>query len=427
MARTHHRLNSLAIARAHLPGYVPDGGGLYLQISTAGTKSWIFRYTLNKRRREMGLGAFPAVGLSDARQGATSARTLVAAGRDPIDAREAERARQRLLAATGITFDKATELYIADHESTWRNEKHRQQWRNTLATYASPSIGSLAVGSIGTPAVTRILDPIWQKKPETASRVRGRIERILDWSKVRGYRDGENPARWRGHLDKVFPPRRKLVRVKHHAAIPIDDMPAVYARLRDARGIAARAARFTILTAARAGETTGATWPEIDLAGAVWTVPADRMKARRDHRVPLSREALAILEELKDFTSPGRVFPGQRAGRPLSIAAISKTIKEAAVAHAKTIEEAGGPVVTGGLATTHGCRSTFKDWASERTNFPGEVSEMALAHTIGDETEAAYRRGELLKKRAALMQAWASFIATPRKADNVVELARSAA
>jgi integrase len=343
----------------------------------------------------MGLGPYPAVSLAAARESAAVARSMAKAGRDPIAAREAERARQRLEVARGITFDQAARQFIDAHESSWKNSKHRQQWPNTLKTYASPKIGSLWVGAIGTPEVTGILDPIWKAKPETAFRVRGRIERILDWCKVRGYCTGENPARWRGHLDKVFPPRAKVRKVKHHAAVPIDDMPTVYARLREANGVAALAARFTILTAARVGETTGATTAE--LKPDVWSIAAERMKADRNHNVPLSREAKSVLEEAAEMRIDHRLFPGHRKNRPLSHTAVIKALRSAGA----------------GKATTHGCRSTFKDWASERTSFPSEVSEMALAHIVGDKVERAYRRGELMEKRRALMEQWAIFVTTP--------------
>jgi integrase len=387
------------------PGYHGDGGGLYLQVAPAGSKSWIFRFALAGRRREMGIGSFPSVSLAAAREAASKARALVKAGKDPIAVREAEKAHARLQAARGVTWNKAVDQFLKAHLSSWRNPKHRQQWRNTLDTYAKPVFGGLAVAEIGTPEVTKVLDPIWQEKPETASRVRGRIERILDWSKVRGYRTGENPARWRGHLDKVFPPRAKLRKVRHHAAVPIDDLPAVYENLTKANGIAAKALRFTILTAVRPGETTGGTWPEVDRKAALWTIPAHRMKADKEHRVTLSKEALAILEEMAELRTGLFIFPGHKEKRPLSLTALSKALKAAG----------------GGTATVHGMRSTFKDWASERTSFPSEVSEMALAHSIGDKVEAAYRRGELLKKRAAMMQQWATFVRTPQRG-NVVSI-----
>ena len=345
----------------------------------------------------MGLGPFPAVSLAAARSAAAEARGLAKAGKDPIEARDAQRARQRLLEAQGVTWGEAVEQFLNGHAATWRNPKHRQQWRNTLDTYAGPVLGRLAVAAIDTPQVVRVLDPIWHEKPETASRVRGRIERVLDWSKVRGYRQGDNPARWRGHLDKVFPTRASVRKVRHHPAVPIDALPAVYAQLCKAEGIAAKALRFAILTATRPGETLGALWPEIDAKVAIWTIPGERMKAGTEHRVTLSRQALAIVAELGGVRTGRRVFPGHLTGRPLSLTALSKALKAAG----------------GGKATPHGtARSTFKDWATERTNAPGEVSEMALAHTIGDKVEAAYRRGELLTKRAALMQQWATFLST---------------
>lgn len=410
LRRALQQLTARAVEKATSPGYLGDGGGLYLQVTEAGSKSWIYRFAMAGRRREMGLGPYPAISLATARDLAAEARSLAKAGTDPIDAREAVRARQRLHQARGVTWDKAVDQFLAAHEGTWRNPKHRQQWRNTLTTYASPKIGALPVAAIDTPDVTKVLDPIWHKKPETASRVRGRIERVLDWAKVRGLRQGENPARWRGHLDKIYPARGKVRKVKHHTALPIDELPAVYAKLCKSEGIAAKAQRFTILTAVRASVTTGARWPEIDLKAAIWTVPAKRMKTDKEHRVPLSPEALAILDEMAEVRTSDRVFPGQRRGRPLSLTSLSKALSAAG----------------GGDATTHGSRSTFKDWASERTSFASEVSEMALAHAIGDKVEAAYRRGELMQKRAAMMAAWASFLTSPPKGGKVVPLGKRA-
>lgn len=398
MRRALHQLSARAIARAKPPGYLHDGGGLYLQITDTDARSWVYRFALAGRRREMGLGPFPSVTLAAARRVATDARALVAAGSDPIVARDAQRARQRLQEARGVTWDQAVEQFLTAHEKTWRNPKHRQQWRNTLATYAGPVMGGLSVAAIDTPEVTKVLDPIWHEKPETASRVRGRIERVLDWSKVRGYRTGENPARWRGHLAQVFPSKGKVRKVRHHPAVPIDSLPAVYARLKASDGMGAKAARYIILTAARPSEGTGARWPEIK--DALWTVPAARMKADKDHRVPLAAEALSIIDELAELRTHrnGYIFAGGRAGRPISLTSLTKALRAAG----------------GGNATVHGtARSTFRDWASERTSFPREVSEMALAHAIDDKVEAAYRRGELLEKRRALAEQWARFLRTP--------------
>ena len=372
--RRFQRLTTLSITRAKTPGYIHDGSGLYLQVAPAGSKSWIFRFSLGGKRREMGLGPYPGVSLAAARQLASSAHSLVRVGKDPIAARDAERARKRLEDARAITFDQAADQYIAANEPGWRNDKHRDQWRTSLATFASPVIGKMPVADIGVTEVMRVLEPLWREKTETGSRVRGRIERVLDWAKVRGYRTGENPAQWRGHLDKLLPARRKVQKVKHHAAVAIDDLPAVYAKLADLDSMTALALRFAILTAARAGEVTGARWSEIDMEAKVWTVPSDRIKAGKTHRVPLSREAMEILTRVRAMATGTFVFPGWVAGRPLSIASMLKVLK----------------VAGGGDATVHGFRSTFRDWASERTPYPRDVAEMALAHAIGDKVEAAY-------------------------------------
>jgi integrase len=413
LRRALHKLSARDVERAKSAGYLHDGGGLYLQITETGARSWVYRFALSGRRRDMGLGAYPATSLATARSLATGARALVAAGSDPIAAREAERARQRVQAARGVTWAKAAEQFIEAHRPTWRNAKHAQQWTNTLEKYASPVVGTLALAEIDTGHITRILDPIWHTKPETASRVRGRVERVLDWCKVRGYRTGENPARWRGHLDQVYPAKGKVRKVRHHPAVPIDDLPAVYAGLKASTGVAAKAVRYCILTAARPSEGAQARWPEIDRPGALWTVPADRMKAHKDHRAPLSGEALEILAELIEVRTrrDGHVFPGHKGGKPVSLTAMSKALRTAG----------------GGKATVHGtARSTFKDWSSERTSFPNEVSEMALAHTIDSKVEQAYRRGELMGKRRALMTAWANYLTTPSRGDKVVPLGKRA-
>lgn len=375
-------------------------------MTAAGRKSWIFRYALAGRRPEMGLGPYPDVSLAAARKAASEARSLVKAGQDPIAARDAERTRQRLESARGLTFDQAAKQFLDGHEATWRSEKHRQQWRGTLDAYVSPIIGAASVADLNTADVMRVLDPIWKTTPETASRLRGRIERVLDWAKVRGFRNGENPARWRGHLDKVFPARAKARPTVHHAAVAIDDLSATYARLCKSRGMAAIALRFAILTAARAGEVTGATWAEIDLQEKVWTIPAARMKAGREHRVPLSSEAVEILTARREAALGNLVFPGWRNGKPLAVSSMLKALRGAG--HAS--------------ATVHGFRSSFRDWTAERTDTPRDVAEMALAHSIGNNVEAAYRRGELMTKRAVLMQRWATFATTPWQPAEVVPL-----
>ena len=327
---------------------------------------------------------------------AADARSLVRAGKDPIAARDAERTRKRLEDARAITFDQAADRFIAANEPGWRNDKHRDQWRNTLATYASPVIGKMPVADIGVTEVMRVLEPLWREKAETGSRVRGRIERVLGWATVRGYRTGENPAQWRGHLDKLLPARRKVQKVKHHAAVAIDDLPAVYAKLAQLDSMTALALRFAILTAARAGEVTGARWSEIDMEAKVWIVPSDRIKAGKTHRVPLSREAMEIITRVRTTATGTFVFPGWVAGRPLSLTSLLKVLKAAG----------------GGDATTHGLRSTFRDWASERTHYPRDVAEMALAHAIGDKVEGAYRRGDLFERRKLMMEGWAKFVQT---------------
>jgi integrase len=394
--RRFQRLTTLSITRAKTPGYIHDGGGLYLQVAPAGSKSWIFRFSLGGKRREMGLGPYPGVSLAAARQLAAGAHSLVRAGKDPIAARDAERARKRLEDARAITFDQAAEQFIAANEPGWRNDKHRGQWRTSLAAFASPIIGKMSVADVGVTEVMRVLEPLWREKTETGSRVRGRIERVLDWAKVRGYRTGENPAQWRGHLDNLLPARRKVQKVKHHAAVAIDDLPAVYAKLAQLDSMTALALRFAILTAARAGEVTGARWSEFNIEAKVWTVPSDRIKAGRTHRVPLSQDAMEILAWVRPMATAALVFPGWVAGRPLSLTSMLKVLKLAG----------------GGDATVHGFRSTFRDWASEHTNYPRDVAEMALAHSIGDRVEAAYRRGDLFERRKLMMEDWATFVRT---------------
>jgi integrase len=301
-------------------------------------------------------------------------------------------ARVRLEAARGMSFRECAERMITSHEAAWRNPKHRAQWRSTLATYCYPIFGDLPVAEVDTGLVLKALETIWTTKPETAGRVRGRVEAVLDWAKARGYRDGENPALWRGHLDKLLPNRRKVRRVRNHPAMPYEDLPAFMSELRLRDGMGARALEFTILTAARTSEAIGARWSEIDLIGAMWTVPAERMKAGKEHRVPLPQAALDLLKALPrdgEF-----VFAGGRAGRPLSNMAMLELLRG---------------MKAGSAYVPHGFRSSFRDWCAERTNYPSEVAEAALAHAIESRVQAAYRRGDLLEKRKRLMEDWASF------------------
>ena len=392
MARTVGKLTALKVSRPLKPGMYADGAGLYLQVTGAGAKSWLYRFSLQGKAREMGLGSLSAVSLSEARIKAGECRRLREEGVDPIEARKVRREQAALDAAKSITFKEAAANYIASHRAGWRNEKHASQWENTLATYAEPVLGRVSIQAIDTTLVLKVLEPIWKTKPETASRLRGRIEAILDWAKVRGLRQGENPARWRGHLDHLLPARSKVRRVKHHAALSYAELPDFIAKLRAQEGVAARALEFTILTAARTGDTIGAVWYEVNTSDKVWTVPADRMKAGKEHRVPLSSRALAILREGHDMQTSDYVFPGGKAGKPLSNMAMTEVLRRMGRRD----------------ITVHGFRSTFRDWAAERTNFPSEVVEMALAHAVGDKVEAAYRRGDLFEKRRRLMAEWAS-------------------
>jgi integrase len=388
----------------------PDGGGLYLRVTEDGNKNWVYRFMLNGRPRWMGLGPLALYGLQEARQKAVDARRLRHEGIDPIETRRAVRARERLDAAKAMTFSQCAEAYLTAHRAGWRNAKHAGQWEATLATYAEPIMGALPVQAIDTALVMKALEPVWREKPETASRLRGRIEAILNWARVRGYRDGENPARWRGHLDHLLPARSKVRKVEHHAALPYAALPGFLVSLREQEGIAARALEFAILTAARTGEVLGARLDEIDTAAKVWTIPADRMKAHKEHRIPLSVRAFEILEDVKQADGEHLYFfPGAKLGKPLSNMAFLMLLRRMKRAD----------------LTAHGFRSSFRDWAAERTGFPGEVAEMALAHSISGKVEAAYRRGDLFEKRRKLMEAWAQFCAAPAADAKVVPMPRS--
>lgn len=402
----HNKLSAAGVNALKEQGRYADGLGLYLQVSSSGTKSWLFRFQRDGQPRQMGLGPLHTVSLADARQQAAQARRMLLDGIDPIEARQAARARARTEAAKGISFRQCAERYIAAHEAAWRNDKHRAQWRSTLETYCHPIFGDLPAAAIDTGLVLKALEPIWTSKPETASRVRGRVESVLDWATVRGHRAGENPARWRGHLDKLLPARSKVARIKHHAALPYGELPAFMEELRGRDGIAARALEFAILTAARTGEVIGARWSEVDLAAKVWTIPGERMKGGREHRIPLSQRALELLERLPREKDGEFVFMGGRKGKGLSNMALLETLRR----------------MECGDLTAHGFRSTFRDWAAETTGYPSEVVEMALAHAIGSKVEAAYRRGDLFEKRRRLMQEWAGYCASPMRQSDVVPM-----
>jgi integrase len=406
MARTVGRLKALEIPRIREPGLYADGGGLYLQVGGGGTRSWTYRFMLNGKAREMGLGSLSVVSLSEARRKAGEARRLRADGVDPIEARLAARQRVRLDAAKMMTFKECTEAFITDKGAGWHSAKHAHDWRASLEQHAYPVLGSLPVGDIDTTLVLKVLEPIWKTRTETASRVRGRIESVLDWATVRGHRQGDNPARWRGHLAHLLSRRSKVQPVVHHAALPYTELPTFMGQLERQKGVAARALTFTVLTATRSGETLHATWDEIDLANKIWIIPASRMKTGKEHRVPLSDRALTCASAMRLLASEGQglVFPG-RAGRPLSDTAMRRVLAD----------------MGRGDLTVHGFRSSFRDWAAETTHFPNEMLEMALAHAVGSKVEAAYRRGDLFLKRRQLMDAWAAFQARP-VGENVVPL-----
>jgi len=386
-------------------GWHADGGNLYLLVRGT-SRSWVFRYTspTDNKRKNMGLGSLEAVSLARARELAREYRALAKDRQNPVDpmqlladakaARLGKQAKQK-------TFKECAELYLELHRSGWANAKHAQQWENTLCTYTYPLIGDIIVSDIDTGHVSSCLLPIWKTKTETAKRLRGRIENILDWAKVSGYRDGNNPAQWRGHLDKLLPAPTKIAKVTHYPALPYEKIGTFMMELRGRSGVAARALEFTILTAGRSGEIRNASWDEFDLNKRLWTIPAERMKMRREHEVPLSDAAISILKALPRTASP-YVFPGAREHKPMSDMTMSKVIRRM------------GDQTT----TVHGARSTFRDWAAETTAYPREVVEMALAHSIENKVEAAYRRGNLLAKRSRLMDDWAKYCAVVLAEEN---------
>jgi integrase len=386
-------LTALKVTRIRELGMYPDGGGLFLQV-TKGGRSWVYRYMIAGQSREMGLGSAASISLAEARRRRDDAKRQRDLGIDPIEQRRNERVKALLDAARAMTFREAASAYIDAQKAAWRNAKHRDQWTSTLESYAFPVFGRVSVQSVDTALVLKALEPIWAVKPETASRVRGRIEVILDWAKVRGFREGENPARWRGHLSMILPARSKVRKVVHHASLPYQEIVAFMADLRARESIAARALEFAILTAARTGEVLGAGWSEIDFDARTWVVPEDRMKAGRQHRVSLSDAAIKLLNHVRQHRrDDDLLFPGLKRGKPLSNMALLAVLRR----------------MKRDDLTTHGFRATFKTWAAERTNFAREVVEAALAHVNGDKVEAAYQRGDLFDKRQKLMSAWAEF------------------
>jgi integrase len=398
------KLTSIVAGKVTKAGLTPDGGGLYLSVrpSTDGgyNRSWVVRYAgADGKRREAGLGRFPDVSLATARERAAEIRSLAASGKDPLVEREIARAAAKIEAARLTTFKDCAEAYVRAHEETWSNAKHAWQWTNTLRKHAYPVLGDLPVNAVDSALVLKVLDPIWSKTPETANRLRGRIELVLSWAKARGLREGDNPAAWRGNLQHALPAPGKVRPRGHHAALPIAKMPGFYKDLDAIHQMSARALAFTILTAARTSEVLGAKWEEFDLAARVWTVPAGRMKGKREHRVPLSEEALRVLGRTRAPRAGDFVFEGVRFGRPLSNMSMLMLLRR--MGHAEL--------------TAHGFRSTFRDWCAEHTNWPREVAEAALAHIVADKVEAAYRRGDLLEKRAQMMNQWGDFVTASLK------------
>jgi integrase len=412
--REGNKLSAAAVRNAKDPGLYGDGHGLYLQVSAFGTKAWLFRYMIDGKARKMGLGAIHTVSLAEARKRAADARLKVHDGIDPIQERETARVGQKLEAARAMTFKECVDKYIEENRPSWKNDKHADQWvasfnqtkrGKTVFPAATQAINDLPVSVIDTALMLKVLKPIWTRTPESASRIRGRIERVLGWATVHGYRSGENPARWRGHLKEALASRSVESAVKHHDALPYAAMPEFMAAVRDKSGVSARALEFTILAAARTGEVIGARWSEIseveieigegDRKRAekiwVWQIPAERMKAGKAHRIPLSERALEILSALPregDF-----VFLGAGTGKPLSNMAMLELVRG----------------MRGKGATVHGFRSTFRDWAAEQTSYPNELCEIALAHAVSDKTEATYRRGDMMKKRRRLMADWSTY------------------
>jgi integrase len=397
------KLSAARVAKAVKAGQrgrLGDGGGLFLQVTTTGAASWVFRFTEGGRERWLGLGPLHAVSLADARAKARMFRGQRVDGIDPI----AEAAKRKAARASMVTFAVAADRFADAYGAGWRNAKHRAQWRSSLKAYADPIIGRLPVGGIETADVMRVIEPLWAAKTQTGDRLRNRIERVLDWAGAQGLREGPNPARWRGHLDHLLPASRKVAPIRHHAAMPYAELPSFMAKLREQDGTAARALEFLILTAARSGEVLGAQWEEIDLAERTWTIPGSRMKAGKEHRVALSARAVEVITGIEGPRT-GAIFRRPR-GDTLGVLAMDRTAK----------------LLAPGI-TIHGFRSSFRDWAAERTNFPREICETALAHNVGNSVENAYRRSDLIEKRRALMDTWATFCTKPAPAGEVVPIA----
>lgn len=401
MPKKAEELGALQVSRLTKPGGHAVGGvaGLQLSVTESGARSWVLRATVDGKRREMGLGGYPDVTLAMARERARDARTKIFEGTDPIQQRERVRSAAAAAKAKARTFDQCVDAYIKAKAEEWKNAKHAAQWKSTLDSYASPVFGGVLVEDVDLTQVLTVLEPIWSQKTETASRVRGRIETILDWARARGYRTGENPARWRGHLDQLLAKPRKIKNVQHHPAVPVDQALDFAVALQKIEGMSARCLEFAFLTAARSGEARGARWGEIDLEAKLWVVPPERMKGKKEHRVPLTKQAWALLEKLPRIEGTDLLFPGRKPQQPLSDMSLTACMRRMEFKDAK-----------GSICVPHGCRSTFRDWVADHTSYPRDLAEMALAHTIDSAVEAAYRRSDMLRKRRAMMQAWADFL-----------------
>ena len=411
MGRKIERLTARAAALATAPGMYPDGNGLYLAVARGGSRSWILRYRYDGKRHDAGLGSYPLIGLADARQRANALRRKLADRIDPLAERRTKAAGERVRAMKTRTFRQCVDGYLEAHSAAWRGGRQDAQWRQSLSKYAYPLIGDMPVADIDVSAVLAVLKPMWLTRTETGTRVRERIERVLDAATTAGYRPGEpNPARWRGHLDTLLPKRSKVQVEQHHPALPYVEIGAFMAGLRARRGIDARAMEFLILTAARSGEVLKMRWQEIDLKAKVWTIPPEHSKTNREHRVPLSDAAVLLLETLAAISRNDFVFPGSHG--PLSRTTFNKLL----------VGKMGRNEIT-----VHGFRSTFRDWAAERTGFPADVAEMALGHTVNSKVEAAYRRGDLFQKRRQLIDAWAKFCAAPSPSARVISIGQTVA
>lgn len=428
MPRIAEELTALDVKRLAHPGGKRNvlfsvGGvpGLYLQLTPNNGRSWVLRAMVGTMRRDIGLGGFPGITLSMARDKAREARAKIEGGIDPVEERKATKAALVAAQRRGLTFSAAVDKALSAKLDAFKNPKHRQQWENTLQTYAIPELGKMLVQDITPQDVLRVLQPHWINKTETASRLRGRIEAVLSWATVAGHRTGDNPARWAGNLKELLPAPNKVATEGNHPALALDDVPAWFAALQTREGFGARAVEFLALTASRSQEVRGAAWDEIDLKAGIWTIPGARMKMGKEHRVPLSARAVALLEALPRLDGNPLVFPAARGGQlsDMTLSATMKRMHEAEIArgNAGFIDRTSKRP-----AVPHGLRSTFRDWVAESTTFPGEMAEVALAHRISNAVEAAYRRGDMIEKRRRMMGDWADFVAGKALGGNVVRI-----